>query len=176
MAFEGSNLRVESSGFHDERYGMKIHLRQIPQGSTVHLEGAGDPGFLELEEIGARAVSLLHYALHVGVSGGGIFAMGRLSLRIRSRCVACLNEFETEVVIEPFALQKELDGRESVDLAPEIREDIHLALPAHPRCDADGRKICPACFSRAPADASQLSGDAPWGVLDKLKTEKLENQ
>jgi uncharacterized metal-binding protein YceD (DUF177 family) len=63
-----------------------------------------------------------------------------------------------------------------VDLTPQIREDIHLALPAHPRCDADGRKICPARFSQAPADASQPPGNAPWGALDKLKTEKLENQ
>ena len=36
--------------------------------------------------------------------------------------------------------------RESVDLTPDMREDIHLALPAHPRCDADGSKICPARF------------------------------
>ena len=155
---------------------MKIHLRQIPQGGTLHLEAAEDPRFLELEEIGARPVSPVRYALDVGVSGGGIFATGRLSLRIRLGCVACLGEFETELIIEPFALQAELDGRELVDLAPQIREDIHLALPAHPRCDADGRKICPARFSQAPADASQPPGNAPWGALDKLKTEKLENQ
>jgi uncharacterized metal-binding protein YceD (DUF177 family) len=166
-------LHVESSGFHVERLGMKIHLRQIPQGGTLHLEAAEDPRFLELEEIGARPVSPVRYALDVGVSGGGIFATGRLSLRIRLRCVACLGEFETELIIEPFALQAELDGRELVDLAPQIREDIHLALPAHPRCDADGRKICPARFSQAPADASQPPGNAPWGALDKLK--RLKN-
>ena len=155
---------------------MKIHLRQIPHGGTLHLEDAEEARFLELEEIGARPVSPLRYVLDVGVSGGGIFATGRLSLRIRSRCVACLNEFETELIIEPFAFQEELDGRESVDLTLQMREDIHLALPAHPRCDADGRKICPARFSQTPADATQPSGNAPWGVLDKLKTEKLENQ
>jgi uncharacterized metal-binding protein YceD (DUF177 family) len=169
-------LRIESSRFHAERSGMKIHLRQIPQGGTFLLEDAEDPRFLELEEIGVRPVSPLRYSVYVGISGGGIFATGRLSLRIRLRCVACLNEFETELAIEPFALQKELDGRESVDLTPEIREDIHLALPAHPRCDADGGKICAARFPQAPADASELCGDAPWSVLDKLKTKKLENQ
>jgi len=151
-------------------------LRQIPQGRTLHVEDAEDPRFLELEEIGARPVSPLRYELHVGLSGGGIFATGRLSLRIRLRCVACLDEFETELIVDPFALQKELDGRESVDLTPEMREDIHLALPAHPRCDADGHKICPARFSQLPADASQPPGNAPWGALDRLKTEKLENQ
>jgi uncharacterized metal-binding protein YceD (DUF177 family) len=169
-------LRVESSSVHVERFGMKIHLRQIPQGGTLHLEGAEDPRFLELEETGALPVSPVRYALDVGVSGGGIFATGRLSLRVRLSCVVCLNDFETELIIEPFALQEELDGRELVDLTPQIREDIHLALPAHPRCDAGGRKICPARFSQAPADASQPPGNAPWSALDKLKTEELENQ
>ena len=152
---------------------MKIHLRQIPQGGTLHLEDAEEARFLELEEIDASAVSPLRYVLDVGVSGGGIFATGRLSLRIRSRCVACLNEFETELIIEPFVFQGELEGRESVDLTTQMREDIHLALPAHPRCDADGRRICPARFSQAPADALQPPGNAPWGALDKLK--RLKN-
>ena len=155
---------------------MKIHLRRIPQGGTLHVEDVEEARFLELEEIGVSPVSPLGYSLDVGVSGGGIFATGRLSLRVRLRCVACLNEFETELIIDPFALQEELDGRESIDLTPHMREDIHLALPAHPRCDADGRKLCPARFSQAPADASQPPGNAPWSVLDKLKTEKLENQ
>lgn len=151
---------------------MKIHLRQIPQGGTLHVEGEEDAGFLELEEAGARACSPLGHSLDVGLSGGGLFATGRIGLCVRLRCVACLDEFETRLTIDPFALQKELDGRESVDLTPEIREDIHLALPAHPRCDADGSKICPARFSQAPADASQPPGNAPWDALDRLKTEK----
>jgi hypothetical protein len=36
---------------------MKVHLRQIPQGGTLHLEGAEDPVSLGLEEIGARPES-----------------------------------------------------------------------------------------------------------------------
>lgn len=149
---------------------MKVHLRQIPQDGTLHIEDEADTAFLELEAAGASAASPLHYALDVGLSDGGIFAAGRLHLRLRLKCVACLEEFEQDLDIDPFALQKELDGRESVDLSPEIREDIHLALPAYPRCDGDGRKKCPASFSQAPADVIEPSGDA-WGALDKLKTD-----
>ena len=75
-----------------------------------------------------------------------------------------------DVAVPDFATQKELDGRELVDLTPEIREDIHLALPSYPRCDAGGGKTCPASFPRASADdASQPSGTAAWEALDKLK-------
>jgi uncharacterized metal-binding protein YceD (DUF177 family) len=155
---------------------MKIHLRQIPQGGTLHLEGDEETRYLGLEEAGAQACSPLRYELDAGLSGGGLFVTGRLDLCVRMRCVACLDEFETRLSVGGVALQKELDGRESVDLTQEVREDIHLALPAHPRCDADGSKICPARFSQAPADASPPPGDAPWNVLDGLKTEKQENR
>jgi uncharacterized metal-binding protein YceD (DUF177 family) len=154
---------------------MKVHLRQIPQGGTLHLEGAEDPVSLGLEEIGARPESPLQYSLDIGVSSGGLFATGQLNLRVRLTCVACLNEFESELT-EPFVLQEELDGREVVDLTSHMREDIHLALPAHPRCDAKGHRICPARFSPAPGDAHRHRGEAPWDALDKLNAEKLENQ
>lgn len=150
---------------------MKVHLNQIPQGGTLHLEGEEDAGFLGLEEAGARAVSPVSYALDAGLSEGGIFAAGRLRVKVRLKCVACLEAFESEVVVDPFGMQKELDGRELVDLTPEIREDIHLALPAYPRCDAEGDRTCPASFPQAPADeASPLPGTAAWEALDKLKT------
>lgn len=150
---------------------MKIHLRQIPQGETLHVEGEADAAFLELETADVQPISPVEYGLDVGISDGGLFAAGSVGVKVRMKCVACLEDFETEIRIDPFALQKELDGREEVDLAPEIREDIHLALPAHPRCDADGRKTCPASFPQAPTDASTPSGTAAWSALDKLKTD-----
>ena len=54
--------------------------------------------------------SPLEYELDVGLSGGGLFATGRLSVCVRLRCVACLDEFETTLSVDRFALQKELDG------------------------------------------------------------------
>lgn len=150
---------------------MKVHLRQIPDGSTLHLEGEEDAGFVGLEEAGAEAVSPLSYALEVGTSEGGIFATGRLTLRVRLKCVKCLEAFETDLTVPEFSLQKELDGREAVDFSDEVREDIQLALPAYPRCDEEGRKTCPARFPQAPADSSPSSGTAAWNALDKLKTD-----
>ncbi len=148
---------------------MKVHLHQIPQDSTLHLEGTEDPEFLGLGEAGAKACSPLEYSLDVGVSDGGIFATGRLQVRTELTCVACLERFEMGLVVDPFSLQKDLDGREEVDFSEEVREDIQLALPAYPRCDAEGRKTCPASFPQAPADPSPATGTAAWEALDKLK-------
>jgi uncharacterized metal-binding protein YceD (DUF177 family) len=71
----------------------------------------------------------------------------------------------------------ELEGNETVDLTPEIREDIHLLLPAHPRCDKGGEKICPAQFPRAASHSSlqstlpeKMGRPALWAALDQLNT------
>ncbi len=156
---------------------MKISLRQIPQGDTLHIEGEEDSSVLELEEANAAPVGPLRYALDIGLSEGGLFATGRIAQRVRMTCVACLEPFEEEIVSDRFAIQIELEGNETVDLTPEIREDMHLLLPAHPRCDLGGEKICPAQF---PRDASYSSVQttllewagrpAVWAALDKLNT------
>lgn len=150
---------------------MKIHLRQIPPGNTLHVEEEVDARPLGLEEADAAPASPLHASLDAGLSDGGLFATGELRLKVRLKCVACLEPFETEIVVSDFAVQKELDGREAVDLTEEIREDIHLALPPYPRCDTEGHKTCPASFPLAPADDSPIPGSAAWDALDKLKTD-----
>ena len=154
---------------------MKVHLRQIPEGGTLHLEGEEDARFLDLEQASAQAVSSLSYCLDAGVSEGGVFATGRLEVRVRTACVACLEPFEIDVIVPDFATRNELEGRELVDLGPEVREDIHLALPAHPRCDVQGRKACPASFPPARADAPEPAGNAAWGALDKLQTKNIKS-
>jgi uncharacterized metal-binding protein YceD (DUF177 family) len=151
---------------------MKVHLRRIPNGDTLHLEGEEDPAFLGLEEAGAEPVGLLKYSLDAGVSDGGLFATGTLDLTVRMTCVSCLEPFERRILVDPFATQVELKGSELVDLTPEVREDIHLLLPAHPRCDQGGEKTCPAHFQAgartAPLPTEKAARPALWEALDQL--------
>ncbi len=156
---------------------MKVHLRQIPHGETLHLEGEERSESLELEQVDAEPIGPLCYSIDVGLSDGGLFATGRVRQRVRMTCVCCLEQFEQEIVSGHFATQIELSGIESVDLTPEVREDIHLLLPAHPRCDQGGEKTCPAHFPVAapnsPLQASlqrDTTRPAIWAALDQLNT------
>lgn len=149
---------------------MKVHLRQIPGGTTLHLEGEEDAAPLGLEEADASPAGPLRYSLDVGLSGGGLFATGNVAVRARMRCVCCLEEFERDVVVDPFSLQIELTGAELIDLTPAVREDIHLNLPAHPRCDSDGGRKCPAV--RGAARPAPVPPATAWDALDQLKTRK----
>lgn len=153
---------------------MKVHLRQIPQGETLHIEGEEDAAGLDLQEAGATAKSPLRYSLDVGISDGGLFAAGRVELTVSMVCVACLKNFDREIVVDPFAMQQVLEGRELVDLTPAIREDIHLSLPAHPRCDSDGTTTCPASFPQARVRNDPPATTSGWGALDQLKIKETD--
>jgi uncharacterized protein len=151
---------------------VKIHLRQLTHGQA-HLAEDLDPAFLELENAGATALGPVHCALDVGLSDGGLFATGSLVVPVRLECVACLQPFETTLSVPDFAAQIDMDGYESVDLTPSIREDILLTLPSHPRCDADGRTKCPATFQSAPAaPLTEEVDQSTWDALDQLKPKK----
>ena len=151
---------------------MKIHIQQIPQGGTLHLEEDLDPGFLELSTADARLKGPVHSSLDVGLSDGGLFVTGSLSVPVEMTCVACLRAFDTTLEVPNFVTQVELQGRESVDLTPYLREDILLVLPSHPRCDADGRTNCPATFQSAPAPLTDDGDHSAWDALDQLKPKK----
>ena len=151
---------------------MKIHLRQLTHG-FAHFEEDVDPAFLELPAANATPLGPVHCSLDIGVSDGGIFATGALAIPVQMECVACLRAFETTLAVPDFAALVDLDGRESVDLTPSLREDILLILPSHPRCDADGRTKCPAKFQSAPAAPLTEEVDhSTWDALDQLKPKK----
>ena len=154
---------------------MKVNLHHIPEGETLHLEGEEDSAPLGLDEAGMTAVSPLRYSLDLGMSDGGLFATGRLEVKARMTCVRCLEDFEEDLVVDPFSMQIELTGGELIDLTPIIREDIQLILPAHPRCDSSGGPKCPASRNGLPS-ASHESVPKPasaWDALDKL-TNKIK--
>lgn len=153
---------------------MIIHLRQMPDG-ILHLEGSEDPSPLGLDEAGVLPLGELSYSLDAGLSDGGLWVHGRLSLPVQLTCVGCLDPFPSSIEVPDFAVQTPLGGKESVDLTEWVREDIFLALPPYPKCDAGMEKTCPAGLPPKGTGPDDKSGPNPegsplWNVLDQLKT------
>ena len=150
---------------------MKVHLLQIPTEGKRY-EGEDPASILDLHEPDTQPVSPVRYELDVGLSDGGLFATGSLGAEMELRCVSCLEKFHYPLEVPDFACQVELTGSETVDLTEPIREDILLALPAHPHCDWNGDKTCPGAFrnpvSELPAEPSAESRDV-WEALDQIK-------
>ncbi|MEQ1850095.1 MAG: hypothetical protein ABMA01_00750 [Chthoniobacteraceae bacterium] len=148
---------------------MKVHILQIPE-EGKHYEGEEPAELLDLDDERTRALGPVQYALDVGLSDGGLFATGTLAVNVECQCVRCLEKFQRPLEVNDFACQVELEGREMVDLTEYLREDILLALPAHPHCDWNADKVCKAQFRDAPSEAEPLDDhrDA-WKSLDQLK-------
>jgi uncharacterized metal-binding protein YceD (DUF177 family) len=147
---------------------MKIHLKQVPA-QGLQLDGDEDCPIHDLEAEGVRCAGPLHYNIDVGIAGGALWARGSLSQPVELRCVSCLENFVHDIQVPAFAVHTELHGPETVDLTPFIREDLLLNLPAHPRCDRDGNRVCKA---KQPVTVEQdTRQQSNWSALDKLKIE-----
>ena len=148
---------------------MKIHLKQIPP-QGLHLDGDEDCPLHNLETEGIRCAGQLHYSIDLGIAGDALWARGSLSQPVELSCVSCLEKFVHEIKVPAFALHTELHGPETVDLTPFMREDLLLNLPAHPRCDRDGNRVCKG---KKPATAEEdLKRKPDWSALDKLKLKR----
>ncbi len=150
---------------------MKIHLRHI-HSDGLRLEGEEEISIPEFEAAGVRCTGPLRYALDLGISEGALWASGAITQPVELQCVRCLEAFAYAIDVPAFSLHLELTGPEEIDLAPNVREDILLNLPAHPHCDREGGQVCQAeKLVRADAEKSGAEGkpQPDWSALDKLK-------
>ena len=153
---------------------MKVHLRQI-HADGLHLEGEEECQIPDLATEDVRCTGPLQYALDLGISEGALWATGSLAQPVELRCVRCLEPFPFDIEAKAFSIHLDLTGPELVDLTPYLREDILLNLPAHPHCDREGGRVCPAAIPTA-ASTPPPEGDGnrqpDWSVLDKLKLKR----
>lgn len=147
---------------------MKVHLRQI-QAEGLHREGEEECPIPDLATEDVVCTGPLRYSLDLGISEGGLWATGTLAQPVELKCVRCLEPFAFDIEVKAFSIHHELTGPEVIDLAPYVREDILLNLPAHPHCDREGGRKCPA--ATAAVLAAEEDGKRPpdWSALDKLK-------
>ena len=154
---------------------MKIHINQIPP-EGLHVEGEESAAILELHDESVRILSPIRYSLDVGLSQGGLFATGNLSVDLEMECVACLEIFRLPLDVPEFAVQIDLGPTETVDLTESVREDILLALPPYPHCDWNGEKTCSGVRAIASGPVRETeaepTGKNPWATLDQLNQPK----
>jgi uncharacterized metal-binding protein YceD (DUF177 family) len=97
---------------------------------------------------------------------------------LQCRCVRCLKEFSYALEIDDWVRHLPLEGEEAagitndcVDLTPYVREDILLALPQHPLCEANCRGLpINTGNTMETTNAGQPGHGSPaWDELKKLK-------
>jgi uncharacterized metal-binding protein YceD (DUF177 family) len=149
-------------------FPMKIHLRQV-QADGLRLEGEEDCPIPELQAEGVVCTGPLRYSLDAGISEGALWVTGHLAQPVELKCVRCLEPFRFDIEVPAFSIHQELVGPELIDLMPFVREDLLLNLPAHPHCDREGGRTCPAPTPSEAAPQEPEKRKPDWSPLDKLK-------
>ena len=147
---------------------MKIHLRHI-QADGLHLEGEEECPIPELQAENVACTGPLRYSLDAGVSEGALWVTGHLAQPVELKCVRCLEPFPFDIEVPAFSIHHQLTGPEVIDLMPYVREDLLLNLPAHPHCDREGGRTCPAATRLETAPQPDDKRRPDWSALDKLK-------
>jgi uncharacterized metal-binding protein YceD (DUF177 family) len=150
---------------------MKIHLRHI-HADGLHLEGEEECPIADLAGEDVHCTGPLRYALDLGIAEGALWATGSLVQPVELRCVRCLETFPFDIEAKAFSIHLDLTGPELIDLTPYLREDILLNLPAHPHCDREGGRVCPAekqTEAGPPTPDADSKRQPDWSALDKLK-------
>jgi uncharacterized protein len=153
-----------------------VNLRHL-ENKNVQLEGELSPQELEFENIDEMIHSNqpLQYDLEVEQNGKNLLVHGKLGLTLDCECVRCLRPFRFQVELDPYDALIPLEGEDAarvdndlVDLTPYLREDILLAFPQHPLCEAECDRLPQVSESKQSGNSAQGQKSA-WDELNKLK-------
>ena len=157
---------------------LTFNLRDL-EDKDLHLQGKLPVADLELEGLDelVHVREPLRYDLQVHQLDQAVLVQGRLSLPLQCECSRCLKPFPFVLDLENWACHVPLEGEEAVlvmndtvDLTPQLREDILLTFPQHPLCEAEcsGLKKPPSGKAKTPGRKSSETA-SPWAELNKLK-------
>ena len=146
---------------------IKINTAQIgPEG--LHIDGEEDSAILELESIHGIPVfrcSPIHYDLNATMVGQDLLVTGSAFVELETECVTCLDRIKVKVG--------------EVDMTPEIREDILLAMPSRFKCSENCKGLCSGCGVNLNTEKCRCSAkkkkqkqplpNDTWSALDDLK-------
>ena len=144
------------------------------------------PKDLGLELIRVPEGADMHLTLRMESVTEGVLVSARAQAALQGERGRCLREiddtldatFQELYAYEHSTTDETTDedevGRmqgDLIDLEPELRDAVVLALPNHPLCREDCPGLCPECGARwdeLPADHTHRQVDARWAALKHL--------
>jgi uncharacterized protein len=183
-------MRDHQSTHLDHRAPLVLDTRDLPRspGALRMVERVVPaPEDLRLELIRVPAGSDLSLSLRLESVSEGVLVSARATAALTGECGRCLREisdtldvtFQQLYAYEHSTTEETTDedevGRmqgDLIDLEPELRDAMVLALPNHPLCREDCPGLCPECGAQwddLPADHSHTQVDPRWAALNQLK-------
>lgn len=175
----------------DPRAPLVLDTKDLPRrpGAMRVLErSVAAPVDLGLDLIGVAKGSQLDLDLRLESVSEGVLVSGTVSAQVRGECGRCLTSigYSVDVSIQELYAYENSATVETTDddevgrlqgdlinLEPELRNAVVLALPNHPLCREDCPGLCPTCgvpLAELPDDHSHEQVDSRWAALSNLKT------
>jgi uncharacterized protein len=155
---------------------LTFNIRHI-ENDDLHLEGELPTAELDLDirDQLVHPAEAIEYDLTVEKMEGAALVQGDVGVDIEYECVRCLKKFHQRLELQPWTCHLPLEGEDAVEiqndlvnLTPYLREDILLALPQHPLCEAECEGIELPASVKEPSEPPEKAPSA-WDELDKLK-------
>jgi uncharacterized protein len=150
---------------------MIIMIKRIPP-EGENLCGADPAPIMEVDEPDIHFHQDIEYDVHAQIQGHALLVTGKLGTKATLRCGRCLREFDQPLVVDRFVVHQPLQGEDSVDLTPNVREDILLELPQRALCNPQCKGLCPVCgqdLNKKSCECRQTSQDMRWQALDDIQ-------
>jgi len=144
------------------------------------------PADLGLELIRVPVGADLALTLRMESVTEGVLVSARAQAPLTGECGRCLREINDTLdanfqelyayehsTTDETAEEDEVGRMQGdlIDLEPELRDAVVLALPNHPLCRQDCPGLCPECgvhWDDLPADHQHRQIDSRWAALDRL--------
>ena len=152
---------------------MIIEVPKIPVEGT-RFEGDEPAAMLDLGgNKHLRATQPVRYQFDVEIVTNELIVRGEISTEVEFECGKCAEFFSTTIGDSSFLRSYDISGKvETVDVTPDIREAVLLALPSYPICRPECAGLCPRCGKNLNAGSCACppeAGENRWGTLDGLK-------
>src|SRR5690349_1671869 len=153
-----------------------VNLRHLEK-KELHLTGEISARELEIDNVDevVHTQTPLTYDLNIEQNGPNLLVSGKLSITLNCECVRCLKPVRYPITLDPYNAFIPLEGEDAaqvandlVDLTPFIREDILLAFPQHPVCEAECESL-PLPSGNEQSSGTALGQISAWEELNKLK-------
>jgi len=152
-----------------------VNMRTLAEAGEW-FEGELHPSALDItEDELLRIAGPLRYRVNVQVAGEEVLVRGWVAQVLRCVCGRCAVEFDLDAEDAEFFTSFPRDGAvEFLDLTPELREGILLALPSYPVCKEECLGLCVRCganLNTKPCSCPPGARREQWAALDQLALE-----
>ena len=154
-----------------------INLESLPEeGEEVSLDL--DPGFFGLPETEGKPAGPVEIDGRVQRFENELLYTGYIAAPFQFTCTGCLREFVQTIELETTAVAHEIETGGDVDITDDVREELLINFPAHPRCTEADEELQCLIDPRYLAVDKQAGGDVEtpptppvddrWSALDGL--------